>query len=78
MSPEHRQAAKPTAPAPAPADDADHRRLLGAAIVGNIKNGTELNHCASTWTSRQRLVLDSGRVSMMRTLSPILASFFSS
>src|SRR5437868_352046 len=57
------------------ADDANAEQLAGAGVVGDAETGLLLDHFAtsSTSASRQRFVFESGRVSTMRTRSPILA-----
>src|SRR5690606_16157148 len=64
----------------------DAKHFLGTAIVGHVQPGFLLDHrfgCfylarSTTSTRRQRFCLLIGRVSMMRTVSPIWASSFSS
>src|SRR5579862_1075830 len=72
------------------AENANRCRALGAGVIRDIQDGTYLQHkrsssgqavtgatsvpCSTISTRRQRLVLDSGRVSSMRTRSPTLAS----
>src|SRR3954466_5996089 len=60
-------------------DDADAEDLAGAGVVGDSEAGFLLNHFAASTIrcSRQRFVLDSGRVSTMRTTSPTFAAFCS-
>ena len=60
--------------------DADAEDLAGAGVVGHAQSGFLLDHLAASTisTSRQCFVLDSGRVSTMRTMSPTLAVFCSS
>src|SRR5205085_5323502 len=62
-------------------DHADHRRHARTGIVGHIKSGTNLHHkiyFPTISTKRHRFNLLSGRVSMMRTVSPFFALFSSS
>src|SRR3984957_10793398 len=58
-----------------PSEHADAEHLTCAGIVGDPEPGLLLNHRARATTSvrRQRLSLESGRVSCTRTRSPILA-----
>src|SRR3954452_13184461 len=62
------------------AHDADAQQLTRAGVVGDAQTGLVLDHLAfsSTSVSRQRLVRDSGRDSMTRTVSPMPASLRSS
>src|ERR1700742_3931873 len=59
-----------------PAEHADAEHLAGTRVVGDAEPGFLLDHRARSTTSvrRQRLSLDSGRVSCTRTRSPTLAS----
>src|SRR5581483_5767865 len=59
---------------------ADDQDLLGPRVVRDLAAGLLLDHLALSTisTTRQRLVLDSGRVSITRTLSPTCASLASS
>src|SRR5206468_4832215 len=63
-----------------PALDADAQELAGAGVVGDAQSGLLLDHLAASTicTSFQCFVLDSGRVSTMRTTSPTFALFCSS
>src|SRR5690606_20894384 len=63
-----------------PAEHADAQHLAGAGVVGDLEAGFLLDHRArsTTSTTRQRFCLLSGRVSMIRTVSPTRASFSSS
>src|SRR2546423_5292396 len=67
------------APARAAAN-ADHQDLACTGVVGDAEAGFVLNHFArsTTCTSRQRLVLESGRASRTITVSPVCASLLSS
>src|SRR4029450_10130446 len=61
----------------------NHRGHARTAIVRHIQSGSNLYHKIDcyfwmTSTKRQRFSLLSGRVSMMRTLSPVFAWFCSS
>src|SRR4029078_4130748 len=70
-----------TGVAPARAtEDTDAQNLLGAGVVGDLETALLLDHFAfsNTCTTRQRFVADSGRVSMIRTRSPVPHSFCSS
>src|SRR5262249_54107377 len=60
--------------------DADAEDLARAGVVGDLEPGLLLDHLAFSRisTKRQRLVLDSGRVSTIRTRSPSPASFCAS
>src|SRR5688500_8493641 len=68
-------------PALAPAEDADHQRAPGAAVVRDAENRFLLDHgIASVYfarstisVTRQLTVFAIGRVSMMRTVSPAFA-----
>src|SRR5438477_4804566 len=59
-----------------PAFDPDHQNLPRTAVIGHAHPGLVLDHSAfsTTWTSRQRLVRDSGRDSRTITVAPIPAS----
>src|ERR1700674_4544622 len=69
-------------PAIVPAGNADAQDLLGTRVVRDLESCLLLNHgyfAFSTISSRrQRFSLEMGRVSVMRTRSPIPHSFFSS
>src|SRR5213078_1053004 len=60
--------------------DADAQDLARTGVVGHSEAGLVLDHRAraSTSTRRQRLVFDSGLLSITRTTSPSRASLFSS
>src|SRR6476661_6505814 len=62
----------------APAQHADDQRAPGARVVRDPENGFLLDHgylaLSTTSVTRQRTVLASGRVSMMRTVSPARAA----
>src|SRR4030095_8499720 len=65
------------------ADHANHGGHARAAIVRNVQSGSNLYHKIDcyfwmTSTRRHRFNLLSGRVSMMRTLSPVFSWFCSS
>src|SRR5690606_6687625 len=62
------------------AEHADGEQLLGARVVGDLESRFVLDHLAFSRisTRRQRLVALSGRVSLMRTRSPMPAELFSS
>src|SRR4029453_18321662 len=59
------------------AHDADEEDLAGAGFVGDAEAGFLLDHFATSTISarRQFFVFESGRVSMILTMSPILAAF---
>src|SRR5262249_17574962 len=61
-------------------EDPDAQDLFGTGVVGDLESRLLLDHLArsSTLTTRQRLVADSGRVSMIWTRSPTPQSFCSS
>src|ERR1700741_1434224 len=63
-----------------PAEHADAEDLLRTRVVGDAQSRLLLDHFASSKisTSRQRLVADSGRVSISSTRSPTPAEFSSS
>src|SRR5262249_47477712 len=60
-----------------PAEHPDHKRTSSTRIVGDAKDGFLLNHgyfaLSTISVTRYRTVLASGRVSMIRTVSPALA-----
>src|SRR5690349_368123 len=65
-----------------PAEHADHERPPGARVVGDLEDRLLLHHGplplryfarSTISTTRHRLVLDNGRVSTIRTVSPALA-----
>ena len=68
------------------AQDTDALDLLGAGIIGNLQKTFLLNHTAAPpyfafsmiSTTRQRLSLDRGRVSITFTVSPMPQAFCSS
>src|SRR5207244_13652384 len=65
------------------ANHANHRGHARPAIVCHIQSGPNLHHKIDSYfwmtsTKRHRFSLLSGRVSMMRTLSPVFAWFCSS
>src|SRR4030095_4182717 len=64
------------------ADHPDALDLLGPRVVGDVEHGTRLDHAEPTRCrisrSRQRLSLDSGRVSSMSTRSPTWLALVSS
>src|SRR5215210_6768739 len=62
------------------AQDADAQQLLGTRVVGDAQSRLLLDHLAFSRisTTRQRLVADSGRVSISRTRSPTPQVFCSS
>src|SRR3970282_1657141 len=63
-----------------PTEHADAQQLAGAGVVRHLEPGLLLDHRArsTTSTTRHLFCLDRGRVSMMRTVSPSLASLASS
>src|SRR6266545_4745374 len=69
--------AQPAVAALGPAEDADHERGARARVVRDLQDRLLLYHgyfaLSRISTTRQRLRLDSGRVSTMRTVSPSLA-----
>src|SRR4051794_11733429 len=62
------------------AHHADAEQLARTGVVGHLETAFLLNHLATSTISarRQFFVFDSGRVSMMRTTSPMWAAFCSS
>src|SRR5262249_30487636 len=65
---------------PGAAEHADAQHLLGTGVVGDLESRLLLDHLARSkmLTTRQRLVADSGRVSISCTRSPTPQSLFSS
>src|SRR5690606_18422083 len=66
-------------------EHADHQRLLGTGIIRDLYHRFLLDHGSvpqrarsTISTIRHRLSFDKGRISMMRTVSPVLASLASS
>src|SRR6266702_4957332 len=69
--------AQPRVAALGPAQHADHERAPRARVVRDLELRFLLHHgyfaLSTISTTRQRLRLDRGRVSTMRTVSPVLA-----
>src|SRR5207245_10871287 len=79
---DHDDVAQAAVAPPRPPEDMKAHDFLGPGIVGDIQSAVNLNHMARAFftisTTRKCLSLLNGRLSTIRTWSPVWHSFFSS